>query len=764
MVLILLFSLQLPILAQIKGVIVDDKNIPTEFVNVTLHTLPDSSLISGVVTNRDGAFVIKSNVFENVFLKISMIGYQTVNLTDINRLDLDTIVLSETSQMLNEVVIKGSRPIYKMESDGLITRIENSVLSHLGTANDVLSQLPFIDNNGEKLSVFGRGTPLIYLNNRLIRDNDELKQLKSSDIKDVKVILNPSSQYDASVGSVIRITTIKPVGEGLSTTLYTFLRNQRYFDHYEYLDLNYRKGKLDLFGKISCDKTVYEQNQKDETTLKLDKMYITRNNKQMKSNSNSWETTLGANYSFFPTHLIGFRYMHFSSPTGNWDFRGKTHHYENDINDNDYTSINIINRKTNRHYLNMYYHNELKNRTTMHFEGDFVKGGSTTKQSSNYDNLLDKENILVQNNNQSDYSLYAGKLIIEKPLFNGKLSVGSESSHTNNNQSVVMMNDGVSVDLPSNKDKSDQFLIAAFATYDYTWKNLSLNTGLRYEHIDFKYFYNSELSKEQSRIYNNWLPTFSFSYRNEHLNMTLGYKTIIRRPNYFNLRSSITYNSPYSYEGGNPSLKPMYTNKLSYTFGWKDLQLEISYNWMKDNLLFIAEQFKDKPISLFTMTNLPHSERMDGYISYSPKINFWKPLFSAGFRKQNLKFRNQIYNKPYYSYTWNNIFDLPKNFQLILNLRGNLQGNYDIPIYKPAFRTDIKLSKSIFDNKLSIILSATDIFATDLERWYLNTGTVFFEKWNDRDSKGLNLQLTYKFNSSRAKYKGQGASNEINRL
>lgn len=246
--------------------------------------------------------------------------------------------------------------------------------------------------------------------------------------------------------------------------------------------------------------------------------------------------------------------------------------------------------------------------------------------------------------------------------------------------------------------------------------------------------------------------------------MALGYKTVVRRPNYYNLRSSVTYNSPYDYEGGNPSLKPMFTNRLSCTFGWKDLQMDVSYNWVKDNLLFIAEPFKDKPITLFTMINLPYSERLDVYANYSPTIKFWKPSFAVGFYKQNLHLKNQTYNKPYYSYTWNNIIQLPKDFQLALNMGGNLHGNLDVSTYKPAFRTDIKLSKRLYGNKLIIALNATDIFATDLERWSMNTDIIHYNKWNDGDNRGFSLQLTYRFNSSKTKYKGQGATDEINRL
>ncbi|MDN5292033.1 MAG: hypothetical protein PWQ06_2272 [Anaerophaga sp.] len=764
LLLLLLLLSQLLVNAQIKGVVVDDKNIPIEFANVTLHILPDSTLITGAVTDNNGMFSLQSNISEKAFLRISMIGYQTRYVPVLN-LGQGVIILNDLSQQLDEFVVTAISPSYKMEADGLNAKIENTVYSKLGTANDVLSQLPFLSAKDGSFTVFGRGTPLIYLNNRLLRDNEELKQVKSSDIKEVKIILNPGSQYDASIGAVIRITTTKNIGEGLSGSLFAFIRKRRNFDHYEYLDLNFRKSKLDVFTKISFDKTVNEQNQNDETILYLlEYDFITKQDMKIKSNTNSWETTVGSNYSFSPVHSIGIQYKYNQSPIDNWDFKGNTYHYIDENNDNNYTSFNLTDRKTHRHYVNMYYHIEMKKQTTIHFEGDFVIGGNETGQSSDFKNIITGTNALVESHNKTSYSLYAGKIIIEKSLFNGKISFGGESSYTDNNQSFDMLNNEVSEDLPSIKDKSEQLLIAAFASYEYPWDSFSFNTGLRYENIDFKYYSNNKYSNEQSRIYNNWVPTLSLSYNNGEINMLFSYKTVVRRPNYFNLRSSITYNNPYNYEGGNPSLKPMFTNRLTYMFGWKDLQLEVSYNWIKDNLLFIAEQFKDKPISLFTMINLPNSERLDGYLSYSPKFHFWRPTFSFGLNKQNLKLKNSTFNKPYYSYKWNNIILLPQDYQLTLNMRGNLQGNYELSTSKLGFRTDIKLSKNFFDDKLSFVLSATDILASDLERWSMYTNNVYFDKWNDSDNRGINLQITYKFNTTRNKYKGQGASNEINRL
>ena len=68
--------------------------------------------------------------------------------------------------------------------------------------------------NGDAISVLGKGTPLIYINNRLVRNDNELERLSSTHIKKVTVITNPGPEYDASVSAVVLIEAIRPPGEG----------------------------------------------------------------------------------------------------------------------------------------------------------------------------------------------------------------------------------------------------------------------------------------------------------------------------------------------------------------------------------------------------------------------------------------------------------------------------------------------------------------------------------------------------------------------
>ena len=72
-----------------------------------------------------------------------------------------------------------------MTTEGIQTNVENTVLSKLGTGEDVLAHVPGITKKDDAFEVFGKGAPLIYINGRLMRDASELDQLKSENIKSV---------------------------------------------------------------------------------------------------------------------------------------------------------------------------------------------------------------------------------------------------------------------------------------------------------------------------------------------------------------------------------------------------------------------------------------------------------------------------------------------------------------------------------------------------------------------------------------------------
>lgn len=186
---------------QVTGKVMDTKNNPIPFANVMLLNAKDSSFIAGTVTKNDGSFSLEANGNGNLLkLKVSSIGYETklIPLNSNNSNNSVDICLDELVKSINEVVVKGSLPQYRAVAGGLNVDIRNSMLKDVGTANDVISLLPGVEGSNGNFTVFAKGKPEIYINNRKVQNANELKYLKSNEIKSIDIITSPGAKYECS--------------------------------------------------------------------------------------------------------------------------------------------------------------------------------------------------------------------------------------------------------------------------------------------------------------------------------------------------------------------------------------------------------------------------------------------------------------------------------------------------------------------------------------------------------------------------------------
>lgn len=188
------------------GTVIDENKQPFAFANVVLLTPNDSTFVAGTTTDDDGTFSIDCSC-KQALVKISYIGYET-QFVNSNGGDIGTIQLQPEATMLGEVVVKGTRPTFKITTEGIKTDVDGTLLSKVGTANDVLQNLPGVQKKSDGIEVFGKGTPLIYINGREMRNKSELDQLKSDDIASVELITNPGAKYKADVESVDRKSVV----------------------------------------------------------------------------------------------------------------------------------------------------------------------------------------------------------------------------------------------------------------------------------------------------------------------------------------------------------------------------------------------------------------------------------------------------------------------------------------------------------------------------------------------------------------------------
>ena len=241
----------------IHGLIVNSNKEAVPYTNVVLVTKSDSAYLAGTVTTDDGKFMLSyaggNESLDDCLVSVSHIGFQTMYLQAAEK--MDTIVLADNEEALSEVTVTGHRsPSIKLENGKLKVNIQHTVLANTGNSIEVLSLLPFINRTSEGVSVIGRGTPLIYIDNRKVQNMDDLQKLSSDEIKRVEVDLHPGAEYGNNIRAVIRISTVRK-GEGMSVSLTGQGVQTQHFNAFGFGNLNYRLNKWDFFGGVSARHT-----------------------------------------------------------------------------------------------------------------------------------------------------------------------------------------------------------------------------------------------------------------------------------------------------------------------------------------------------------------------------------------------------------------------------------------------------------------------------------------------------------------------------
>lgn len=756
-----IFSLQAQ---SFSGVVTDKENNPLEFVNVALYALPDSSLITGSVTDKMGEFLLSTNGNDDkdMFIQLSFIGYktQTVEIKP-----QQTIVMEDDALLLGEVVVKGDLPKIRLRNDALVTTVQNSVLSKAGTGNDVLKRLPLLTGDKGVFSVFGKGEAKIYINNREMRDESELDNLNSEDIREVEIITNPGARYDASVKAVIRITTVKKAGDGFSFDVRSSYWQSQNSDLTEQFNLNWRKNGWDLFGTFFYNRNAWIQDSRIHQNTFVDTLWTQENTLYLNGVSQVLRGITGVNYEISPKHYAGVKYTLSAYPDAEHTSTLNSTVLADGVFYDEWHSIEK-NKDQNKpaHRMNAYY-NGVFGDLNVDFNADFfsnkqLSNSSVTETSQEYDDRT------VNSENNVRNRLVASKLILSYPVLGGKLSLGNENTDTYREDDYRNVENFVASSNTTIKERNNSF----FAEYSRTIPIGQFSAGLRYENVRSDYFSNDIKVDEQSRHYNQWFPNLSFSTSVKEVSLQTSYTAKTKRPSYRQLSSNVFYANRFLLQTGNPYLRPSVIHDITLVSTWKFVQLMVSYKNEKDAVINWTEQMEENPaISVLAYRNLEELPSLTAFLTLSPTFGIWSPQLSGGFIKQWITIISSdkpvTLNKPMPIVSFNNSFRLPNEF--ILTLDANYQGKGDVQnIYltENRFRVNLGITKSFYDNRLRVELKGHDLFKGQ-DGILLYNDRMELYQMNLFDSRQVELTVRYNFNSARSKYKGTGAGNaEINRL
>lgn len=744
----------------IYGTVIDERNRPMPYCNVLLLT-PDSTFVNGCVTQEDGTFSMSGEADKPYLLKISYIGYTTA----IQAVHTKNIVqLSPDTQILEGVTVTAQRPLIETQPNGLKVNVSGTSLAQMGTANEMLTHLPFVTSKNGNISVLNGGSPEFYINNRKVYDSSELDRLRATEILSAEVITTPGAEYDADVTAVIRIRTIKQRGEGWSGSVNLGYDQGRWGRANQQIALNYRVKGLDIFVNGYID----ENNSYGQTTAVIQtngkNQWTTIANDTQTSKSKNLSIETGFNYEINEHHSLGMRYTPNSSlGTIHQQSWGETTTFCNG-NETEHSEFEQHSEVKNgiNHAINTYYVGEI-GKWTVDFNADYLNS-----KMNNHQNAMDGNSKDISSTSNSESKLYAVKLQAKVTLGKGEFVLGSEGTLTERN--AIFTQNGFSED-------ADNFIrqkaISAFTGYSVTLGKWKAMAGLRYEHRKTDYYDNGIYQNKQSPTYNELIPTATINWNHQDVSFALAYKMLRGNPSYQILTNTISYRTQYSYTTGNPRLEPSQTNILSLNASYKWLFANIQYIRAKNSLANITMPYNDDThpgVLLFSSANLATYNGYSLNLTASPKIGIWQPLFSASAQLSAPDGRNlgiEVYHKqPLFAFGWDNSFNLPHGW--FLNLQANLHtgGRMGFFVAHTEGQINARISKSMLkDNSLTLALIANDILRTG----YYHFNVYGIDSYNGnriyRDWQRIGIQFSYKFNATKSKYKGTGAGqDEKNRL
>lgn len=689
---------------------------------------------------------------------------------------------------LQEFVVKSTAPRTKMRNGAMVTRIVGSPLESAGSVEDMLSRVPGMMRMGGQLQVIGKGSPIYYINGRKVQDFEELKRLRSQDIREVEVVNSPGAAYDASVNAVVKIKTRRQQGEGFSGRFDVSDEQALKSGNNNLtstLNLNYRHEGLDFFGGVTFQNDYLD----GYRSLLEQNTYLKQNTNSIISHTQTGYTqsdqkfsrmffNAGVNWQFDDDNFIGVKLER-----GVWLKNRYWFEMEEDVLRNgmkeDYlkSESDIKYKNPNTLLVNAYYNGKI-GKWGIDANVDYYS------QCDKNDNHVNEQAMsgmrTVESMTENKSHLFAARLIAEHPLWTGKLQLGGEMT------TVCRDNDyrisGVD-NIFDRMSKVNEQNYAAFFEYGIMIPKAGMLTlGMRYEHVAFDFDDKTDPMRSVKRNHDDFFPSLSFGTRLGDLQMQLSYGIKTTRPSYYQLRSEIDYSSKYTLQTGNPLLENEIRHTLDLSGRWKWIAFNVNYLHIKDAIYDWTTPYDDNGVVMIGMVNFDRPiDVFSAFVNVSPTVGVWTTSNTVGVQKQWLSFnlddpreatgkRHVTYDKPMLIFNSDNAFRLKHDWQLELNSQFYSKAHYrNVKLMQAYWNMTAAVQKSFLkDKSLVVRLSVADIFNTskqdaliDLGNYTLLKGDVFGEGRGNYSFHRVSLSVRYAFNATKSKYKGKGAGQEV---
>jgi hypothetical protein len=690
----------------------------------------------------------------------------------------------------------------------MVVNVEASPTNAGANALEVLEKSPgvSVDKDGN-ISLKGKAGVQVFIDGKpaYLSGADlanYLRNLQGTQLDQIEIMTNPPAKYDAAGNSgIINIKTKKSKQMGYNVMATLGYSQGVYASNNQNLTFNYRKNKVNLFGTLSRN----ERNSFQK--LSIQRKFIEESSKEVKSLfeqlssmrqlNMSNNAKLGADFYLTKKTTIGATLNGFYNPgvfTNNSDIdianpdgtlmskangfsksKSQWRHFGSNINfrhvfdttgkeltaDVDYLNYNV---SSSQNLMNKY----------------FDPSGVPTNVP---DNLLGSLPQLIR--------IYSGKADYLHPLKNGaKFEAGIKTSfvETDNNAVYDTLRNGMMIldSARSNHFVYTENINAAYVNYSKQLnKKWSAQLGLRLENTTAR---GNSKGLAYSNVYNKFMPfdsAFTLNYTqlfptayvqytaDEKNSFTVNYGRRIRRPDYENLNPFVEFLDRYTFEQGNPKLRPQFSHNIELSHTFKGF-LTTTLNYTKTNNIIqqVLEQNENSNESYIKQANIANQRQYGIAVSAFKQFKgFSGNIYANVF---NNEFNGIVNNTMVTMGATSAMFNGSVAYKFKKGLTTEVSGFYRTAGVDGVFRIggfgmmNLGASMPLFKTKGTIRLNVRDVLWSQRIKGESKFGNIDAQFQNYRDSRVASITFTYRFAKGKlnanARRKTSGSADEQSRV
>lgn len=763
--------------ATVKGAVTNAATQkPLDYVSVVLLQLPDSAVVVSEMTDGAGVYTFAQVKPGKYTIKALLVGFApaTTKVIEVGQqpVQVPGIAMQEKTNALQEVVVKGQKPLLEQEADRVVLNVEQ-----LNTAGDnaleVLKYAPGVRLDKDDNIIYrGSGSVQVMINGKMTYMSGEelqryLKSLPASAVSKVELMANPPASFDAAgTAGIINIKLKRDETLGMNGSANLGVGYGKYEKVWGGLNLNYNTGKVSLYTRLNAG----HYNSFNRLTLKRninDSLYNQVN--YWHPVTNSYNLTAGADYFISKKHTVGVMAKGYASPENTLTTSNSTNY---DATGTAFGSMRMHNPKvssTDNYSLNLNYKFDIDSTgRSLSMDADFVNYSSYADEqfTNNFFSASGEATqapLQLRSYSTAAASIKALKVDYVHPFGKGyKAEAGLKTSRVSNDSDIrfeAQQEQGwVNDTSRTNSFAYAETIHAAYLSLSRKFSDkLSMKAGMRAEQTSAE-GHSATTGEPVDLGYLKFFPSVFISYSaNEHNQFSASYSRRISRPSYRSLNPFTFYADPYTAMQGNPFLEASFTNSLQFNYNYKSFQLlSLSYIESNNFVTDVIRQNDETKVSISRPENLSKATYLSASSGGTLPITAWWTTtlqLEGSYNTVSSPLQGSAYDISRFSWSVSaeENFNLPKEYKLQLSayyMSPSVQGLYQT---KANYQLDLGVQKSFMDGKASLGLKLRDVFDTSRSRAVLKYSNVDMYWQNQWESRRLNLTFNYKFGSNKVK-------------